>query len=285
VVDRIEQPASDCWCNRGPTESEPQRSIRLCTSFGDGTVNPTAEGSSTGAQITVAKVAVSADYFRVMGIDRVRGRVFTDADAAGGPPVVGVTESVAARFWPGEDGVGRHIKLGFGKPEEQPWASVIGIVRDVKQTALSDAAMPSICMPIPQTPRPFLLSQMTYVVRPAPNAPAPEPAFREALRSIDPNLPVTRLAPIDALIAFSVSTPRFRTMLFSAFAATALLLVATGVFGVLSYSRDATDPGDRSAHGPRRRPWRRRTAGDPRDARVHGGRNRDRPRRSSRPRV
>jgi putative ABC transport system permease protein len=93
-----------------------------------------------------------------------------------------------------------------------------------------------IYMPMAQAPRPFLLTQMTYIVRSQPHTADLTPVFRQAIRALDPNLPLTRMAPLDSLIAFSVSEPRFRTMLFGAFAATALLLVATGVFGVLAFS-------------------------------------------------
>jgi len=191
---------------------------------------PPAENS------VVAKPAVSASYFRVMGIPLVSGRFFNDLDNDRGQPVVIVSERVAKQFWPGRNPLGQRLKVGFGRPEEQPWASVVGVVNDVRQTALSDDAMPSVYMPLLQAPRPFLLSQMTFVARTDSEPMSVAPAFRAAIRSADPNLPITRIAPVDALIAFSVAEPRFRSVLFGVFGAVALVLVATGILGVLAYS-------------------------------------------------
>jgi predicted permease len=195
------------------------------------------EGSPAGRDLAVGKLAVSGSYFRVMGIPRVTGRTFSDTDTAASEPVVVVTERAAARFWPGQNAIGKRLKLGFGDPAKQAWASVVGVVREVKQYALSSDGMPSIYVPLSQAPHPILLSQMTYVVRNPPGAGGNrERAFRDAVRSVDPDLPLSRVAAMDDLIGFSVSEPRFRAALLAAFALTALLLVAAGLFGVLMHS-------------------------------------------------
>jgi putative ABC transport system permease protein len=171
-----------------------------------------------------------------MGIPVVTGRTFTDADIAPGRPVVIVTDRVARQLWPNRDPVGQRLKLGFGRPEAQPWATVVGVVGDVKQTALSDADQPSVYMPLAQAPHPVLLSAMTFVVESDSNPETLAATIRRAVRGVDPNLPVSRIGPVDDLIALSVSEPRFRSLLFGGFAAVALVLVATGILGVLMYS-------------------------------------------------
>jgi putative ABC transport system permease protein len=194
------------------------------------------EAGRPAEPLSVAKLAVSAGYFRTMEIPLVSGRFFTDADGERSQVVVIVTDRVANRFWPGRNPLGQRLKLGFGRADDQPWASVVGVVKDVRQTALSDAAMPSVYMPLAQAPRPFLLSEMTYVARSDGDPVNIAPAFRAAVRAIDPNLPISRMAPLDALIALSVAEPRFRGVLFGAFAVVALALVATGILGVLAFS-------------------------------------------------
>jgi putative ABC transport system permease protein len=194
------------------------------------------EAAAAQPDFIVAKLAVSPGYFEVMGIPVVAGRFFADADTTESAPVVIVTDRVARQLWPNRDPLGQRLKLGFGRPEDQPWASVVGVVRDVKQTALSDADMPSVYMPLAQAPRPFLLEAMTFVVESDSNPEALAAMVRRIIHTVDPNLPVHRVARVDNLIAFSVSEPRFRSLLFGGFAAVALVLVATGILGVLTYS-------------------------------------------------
>jgi putative ABC transport system permease protein len=195
------------------------------------------EGSPAGGGLVVGKLAVSPNYFRVIGIPPVNGRTFSDLDTAASEPVVVVTERAAARFWPGQDAVGKRLKLGFGKPADQAWVEVVGVVREVKQYALSGDGTPAIYVPLSQAPHPVLLSQMTYVVRNGSTTGGRRDSeFRDAVRSVDPDLPISRVAAMDDLIGFSVSEPRFRAALIATFAVTALLLVAAGLFGVLMYS-------------------------------------------------
>ena len=194
------------------------------------------DGVPAAGELAVAKIAVSARYFDVMGIERASGRVFSETDDAAAAAVAVVTERVAERFWPGQDVLGKRLKLGFGDPAVQPWATVVGVVRDVKQNALSEAEMPAVYVPLSQAPHRVLLSQMTYLIRRPGAADGGERELRTAVRAVDPNLPLSRVASLDQLIGTSVSEPRFRSVLLTAFALTALLLVAAGLFGVLMYS-------------------------------------------------
>jgi putative ABC transport system permease protein len=110
------------------------------------------------------------------------------------------------------------------------------VVSDVKLNALSDADTPSVYTPLAQAPVTVMLSTMTFVVRTDADLRRVEPVFRSAVHTADPDLPINRMAPVDRLIALSVAEPRFRSVLFGVFAAVALVLVITGLLGVLTYS-------------------------------------------------
>jgi putative ABC transport system permease protein len=186
--------------------------------------------------LVVAKPAVSADYFAAMGIPILRGRAFDRRDGTDAPGVAIVTEQVARQLWPQEDAIGKRLKIGFGRPEEQPWLTVVGIAGDVKQTGLGDRARPAVYMPIDQAPRDFLLRNLTFVARTDTPPAAVAAAMRREIRAVDPNLPFDRVITMQDLLDDSVSEPRFRSIALGGFAAIALALVASGVLGVLAYS-------------------------------------------------
>jgi putative ABC transport system permease protein len=183
----------------------------------------------------VLKPAVSPGYFQTMGIPVVRGRAFTERDTEQAPGVAIVTDSLARLLWPGADPIGKRLKIGFGRPEEQPWLSVVGVVSEVKQTALAEATPQAVYVPLLQAPQPFLLRDLTFVVRTiAPDPLGLAPLVRREIRQVDPNLPFDRVQTMREVLGDSVAEPRFRSALLGAFAATALALVAVGILGVLA---------------------------------------------------
>jgi predicted permease len=173
--------------------------------------------------------AVGPDYFATLGIPIVEGRGFTERDDERAPGVLVINRAIAAKFWPAESPIGKRIAIGYNRtgPRE-----VVGVVENVKQHQLADAALPQIYAPFAQTPWPFV----TAVVR---TEAAPESAFgamRAALARVDPLLGAGDLKTLDAYVSRSTATPRFTTYLVAAFATLALLLAGFGLFSVMAYS-------------------------------------------------
>jgi putative ABC transport system permease protein len=174
------------------------------------------------------------EYFSTIGVPLKRGRGFTDDDRAGTQRVVLITEAAARQFFPGEDAIGKTIKLGWGRGPGKPRAGgmVVGIVGDMKDQGLDEANPPQIYMPLRQWPVSFMAVVMKTAVPPSSLA----EAARTQVLAIDPNLPVSNVGTLDAIVAKSISQQRFYMLLLAVFASVALVLAAIGIFGVLSYA-------------------------------------------------
>jgi len=178
--------------------------------------------------------AVRGDYFGVTRLPLRAGRVLTDADREDSEPVVVVNEAYAHRFWPDEDPIGKTLHIF--SPQGTSYR-VVGVVADVHQHGLQLEPLPEMYFSHEQVPWNQMSMWIVARVRPG----TPEPArlaspLRDAVWSVDPQVPVTGMAVLSDVLSRSARGTRFLTVLLSAFGGLALTLSAVGVFGVTAYS-------------------------------------------------
>ncbi|HKO04137.1 MAG TPA: ABC transporter permease [Candidatus Acidoferrales bacterium] len=185
----------------------------------------------------VFRYAVTPDYFAAIGIPLRSGRLLDSHDTVetGGPRAVLISESLARRKFPGKDPLGRGVRIGPGldKPGE-PWAIIVGVVGDVRQTSL--AVRDSDAIYSTTTQWYWADNPLSLVIRSTGDAAALAPAIRSAIWSVDKDQPIVRVATMDHLVAASEAQRHFAFVVFEVFALVALALAATGIFGVLSGS-------------------------------------------------
>jgi putative ABC transport system permease protein len=175
--------------------------------------------------------AITPNYFSVMRVPLVAGRFFDDRDAADAPDAVIINQTMARMFWPGESPIGRRIKYG-SQTSQAPWMTIVGVVGDTRRTGLDAVVRPETYLPHAQSPA----GGMTLVVR---TAGAPEdavPALRNAVRAIDPVIPLFATRSIEELLGEMTAQRRLNTLLLSVFGAVAAIVAGVGVYGVLAYS-------------------------------------------------
>jgi putative ABC transport system permease protein len=176
--------------------------------------------------------AVSADYFRAMGMAVKRGRAFTDADAEGQPGVVVVSESLARRCWPGRDPLGQRLKVPQWKsPYHDAWLSVVGVVDDVRYRELQAARLDLYLSHLQADHR---VGGLMVRTRGEPAGLAG--AVREAVWGLDREKAPPDVLVMDSVVAEARAVPRFATRVLGAFALVAVLLAALGLHGLLAYS-------------------------------------------------
>lgn len=194
---------------------------------------PAESSRSLRAELT----RISPDYFKVMQVPLVRGRFFTEGDSEGKQLVAIVDESTARRYWPGRDPIGRRIR--WGQDRKRPWLTIAGIVKDMKNDGLDIDGVPHVYVSNYQSNGDSVYNAVnrtfSVVLRTSLPAAQLEPRIRHEIQSIDPGLPVAKVASMNEVIGHSLASRRFSAVLVGGFALVALLLASTGVYGLLAY--------------------------------------------------
>ncbi len=184
-----------------------------------------------GEDAQAYRYAVSPGYLETMGIPLRSGRMLDARDGTSAPGAVLINESYAHRKFPGINPLGRRVHVG---PTDRPWYTIVGVVGDVKQQSLAAPRSDAVYMTPEQSW--FADRTVSIVARTRGDPASMAPAIRAAIRSVDEDQPVARVATMSSLLERSGAERRFAMILFTAFAIVALVLAAAGIYGVLSGS-------------------------------------------------
>jgi putative ABC transport system permease protein len=220
---------------------------------GDPTVSAmfTIEGrppAFPGEVLLINQRMVSPEYLQTLRIPLVEGRYLSEADRADSERVVVVSKKTAETYWPGQSALGKRMKRGLPRPEN-PWMTVVGVVGDVRDTSLSADISPTWYLPYTQHD----FQDYSLVLRTSGDPLPLARSVRQTIWSIDPNLPVEEVLTMEQNLADSLAKERFRIAFLWLSTGLGLVLAATGLYGLISYSVDkrTREIGIRMAMGAR----------------------------------
>jgi predicted permease len=176
----------------------------------------------------VERSSVSPDYFHLLGIPLLRGRLFNDSDNDNAPQVAVINQAMAQTYWPNEDALGKRFKAAKAGA---PWITVVGVIANARTQSLAQADVPQIYLDLYQTGAKRLAIHLRGHLRTAAIA----DEVRKQVQSLDPTLPVSGAQTLDETVSASLAQRRFSMEMITLFALTALLLAGLGIYGVISY--------------------------------------------------
>jgi predicted permease len=200
-------------------------------------ITPEGKQLSADEQIPVDIRYASPEYFGAMGIRMLDGRDFARTDDVGAVGVAVISTSLARKLWPGERAIGKRIDA-MRERREPNWLTIIGVVDDVRSSALNVAATPTLYMPFTQTSPGMWTATARSLVLVARTTPQPESivrALQQAVMTVDASLPLVDVHTMASLLSKSVATARFNTLLLTTLGALALALASVGVYSVVAY--------------------------------------------------
>jgi predicted permease len=179
---------------------------------------------------------VSPEYFHLLGMPLLRGRLFSDHDLEDTPQVAVINQAAARTYWPNQDPLGKRVRLRLDSREPSSsatpaWTTIVGVTADARTESLADAAIPQIYRSVYQHPAKDLAIFLRGQLDPS----AISAQVREQVQSIDSQLPVFHAETLDDVLSTSLSVRRFSMEMVASFAATALLLAGLGIYGTISY--------------------------------------------------